>query len=143
MSYKKGERVRHPKKLDWGVGQVLADSSNGLVRIFFTHAGEKSISLGVVQLLILSGDDAANVILDSLDFSDTDSKSSKVKIACKNCGASTQFGDNANSTRFELGWCEPCFKHSQRTFRDKHTGETRYIDELRTIEGIKTRYTSK
>ena len=31
-------------------------------------------------------------------------------------------------------------KHSQRTFKDETTGETRYIDEFRTIDGIKSRY---
>ena len=42
MDYRKGERVKHPKKPDWGVGQVLTDSSGGSVKIFFTHAGETS-----------------------------------------------------------------------------------------------------
>lgn len=42
MQYKKGDRVRHPKKPDWGIGQVLADSTGGTVQIFFTHAGEKT-----------------------------------------------------------------------------------------------------
>ena len=36
MQYKKGDRVKHPKKPDWGIGQVLADSTGGTVRIFFT-----------------------------------------------------------------------------------------------------------
>ena len=143
MEYKKGERVRHPKKNEWGVGQVLADSSGGSVKILFTHAGEKTIALDFVQPVRLSGGDAASVILDSLDFSDAGSRDSKGKVACKNCGAPTQFGDTANPTRFKLGWCEPCFRHSQRTFQDKHTGETRYIDELRTVDGIKSRYSPK
>jgi hypothetical protein len=143
MDYRKGERVKHPKKPDWGVGQVLADSSGGSVKIFFTHAGEKSISLEFVQPVKLAGGDAASVILDSLDFADADSRDSKGKVACANCGGPTQFGDTANPTRHRLGWCEPCFRHSQRTFQDKHTGETRYIDELRTVDGIKSRYSPK
>ena len=143
MAYRKGDRVRHPKRLEWGVGQVLADSSGGPVKIFFERAGEKVISLDFVQPVKLVGDDAASAILDSLDFSDAGSKSSKGKVACKNCGAPTQFGDTANPTRFRLGWCEPCFKHSLRTFEDKQTGEKRYFDELRTIDGIKNRYSPK
>jgi hypothetical protein len=47
MEYKKGERVKHPKKSDWGIGQVLADSAGGAVKVFFTHAGEKAIALDV------------------------------------------------------------------------------------------------
>ena len=143
MDYRKGERVKHPRKPDWGVGQVLADSSGGSVKIFFMHAGEKAISLDFVQPVKLSGDEAASVILDSLDFSDADSKDLKGKVACANCGAPTQFGETANPTRYRLGWCDPCFKHSQRTFEDKQTGEKRFYDELRTIDGIKSRYSPK
>lgn len=143
MEYRKGDRVRHPKRLEWGIGQVLADSSGGSVKIFFERAGEKAISLDFVQPVKLLGDDAGSAILDSLDFSDAGPKYSKGKVACKNCGAPTQFGDTANPTRFRLGWCEPCFKHSLRTFEDKQTGEKRYFDELRTIDGIKNRYSPK
>jgi hypothetical protein len=141
MDYSKGERVRHPKKPDWGVGQVLADSSGGSVKI--ERAGEKVIALDVVPPVKLVGGDGASAILDSLDFFDAGSKNSRGKVACKNCGAPTQFGETANPTRFRLGWCEPCFKHSLRTFEDKQTGEKRYFDELRTIDGIKNRYSPK
>jgi hypothetical protein len=143
MDYRKGERVRHPKKPDWGVGQVLADSSGGSVKIFFERAGEKVIALDVVPPAKLVGGDGSSAILDSLDFSDAGSKNSRGKVACKNCGAPTQFGETANPTRFRLGWCEPCFKHSLRMFEDKQTGEKRYFDELRTIDGIKNRYSPK
>jgi len=143
VEYKKGDRVKHPRKLDWGVGQVLSDSVAGSVKIFFTHAGEKNIDLDYVQPVKMSGDDAASVILDALDFSDTESKAPKGKIACKNCSARTQFGDTANPTRFNLGWCEPCFKHSLRTFEDKQSGEKHYFDEFRTVDGIKNHYSPK
>ena len=139
MQFKKGDRVRHPKKPDWGIGQVLADSTGGAVRIFFTHAGEKTISLDVVQPEKLTGDAASSPILDRLDLAPP-AKDAKGKVLCKNCGAPTQFGDTANPTRYRLGGCDPCFKHSQRTFEDKDTGEKRYYDELRTIDGIKSRY---
>lgn len=142
MQYKKGDRVTHPKKPDWGIGQVLADSTDRTVRIFFTHAGEKAISLDFVQPQRLSDDAASSPILDRLDLTTatTSSKYAKGKVLCKNCGAPTKFGETANPTRDRLGWCEPCFKHSERTFEDKHTGEKRYYDELRTIDGIKSRY---
>ncbi len=140
MEYRAGERVKHPNKIEWGIGQVLANSSGASVKIFFSHAGEKNIALEYIQPVKVFGTEAASVILDSLDFSD---QQESKKIVCKNCGNPTQFGETANPTRVNLGWCEPCFRHSQRTFEDKSTGETRYIDELRTIDGIKTRYTPK
>ncbi len=140
MEYKKGDRVRHPKKPDWGIGQVLTDSTDGTVRIFFTHAGEKTMSLDFVQPEKLSCDAALSPILDQLNLAAEPTKDAKGKVLCTNCGAPTQFGETANPTRYRLGWCEPCFKHSQRTFEDKHTGEKRYFDELRTIDGIKSRY---
>ncbi len=140
MQYKKGDRVQHPKKPDWGIGQVLADSTDGTVRIFFTHVGEKTISLDFVQPEKLSGDAASSLVLDQLTRTETQPRDAKGKVLCANCGAPTQFGETANPTRYRLGWCDPCFKHSQRTFEDKSTGEKRYYDELRTIDGIKSRY---
>ncbi len=140
MDYKKGERVKHPKKGDWGIGQVLADSAGGAVKVFFAHAGEKAIALDFIQPVKVSGEEAVSVILDSLDFSDTECKD---KVACKNCGGPTQFGATSNPKRFSLGWCEPCFRHSQRTFQDNTTGDTHYYDEFRTIDGIKSRYSPK
>lgn len=140
MQYKTGDRVKHPKKPDWGIGQVLADTTDGTVRIFFTHAGEKTISLDFVQPEVLSGDAAWCPALDQLNLIVPPAKDAKGKVLCTNCGAPTQFGENANPTRYRLGWCDPCFKHSQRTFGDKHTGDVRYYDELRTIDGIKSRY---
>ena len=62
---------------------------------------------------------------------------------CKNCGALTRFTEAASHQRQELGWCDPCFKQSRRTFEDKDTGKKRYLDELRTIDGIKTRFSRK
>ena len=140
MQYKKGDRVKHPKKPDWGIGQVLADSTGGTVRIFFTHAGDKTMSLDFVQPEKLSGDAASSPILDQLNLAAQPTRDAKGKVLCTNCGAPTQFGETANPKRYQLGWCEPCFKHSQRTFKDETTGETRYIDEFRTIDGIKSRY---
>lgn len=140
MQYKKGDRVNHPKKPDWGIGQVLVDSNGGTVRIFFTRAGEKTISLDFVQPEKLSGDAASSLILDQLNLTSQPTREVRGKVLCTNCGAPTQFGDTANPKRYQLGWCEPCFRHSQRTFIDKTSGETRYIDEFRTIDGIKSRY---
>lgn len=65
MEYKKGDRVKHPTKLDWGIGQVLADSKDDTVTIFFDRAGEKTIALSYVQPALVTGEDAVSVILDN------------------------------------------------------------------------------
>ena len=140
MRYKKGERVRHPMKKDWGLGQVLEDSNGETVKIFFGNAGEKVISLKYVQPHKLLGKEAADPVLDNLNFTESPKQG---KQLCNNCGDPTLFGRRTNFKRAELGWCDSCFKQSQRTFKDKATGKERYLDELRTIDGIKNRYGPK
>lgn len=79
MEYRKGDRVRHPKRLEWGVGQILADGSGDSAKIFFERGGERAFSLDFVQPVRLVGDDAGSAIHDSLHFSDAGSKNSKVR----------------------------------------------------------------
>lgn len=71
MQYKKGERVKHPTKDDWGLGEVLADSAGDAVRIFFVGAGEKTIALKYVQPLKVSGSESAHPVLDNLKISES------------------------------------------------------------------------
>ncbi len=66
MDYKKGDRVRHPKKEDWGVGEVRADSTGGFVTVVFENAGEKKISLEYVQFYKVFGKDAVCPVLDEI-----------------------------------------------------------------------------
>ncbi|WP_022943218.1 DUF3553 domain-containing protein [Psychromonas hadalis] len=66
MEYKKGERVRHPKLEDWGLGQVLADSDNDSVKVFFVGVGEKVLSLKYVQPVHVSFENAHHPVLDNL-----------------------------------------------------------------------------
>lgn len=70
MKYKKGERVTHPAKSDWGVGQVLADSTEDSVRIHFANVGEKTLSLSYVQPQIAIGGDATSELLDKLEMNE-------------------------------------------------------------------------
>jgi hypothetical protein len=139
MAYKKGERVKHPTKYEWGVGQVLADSAGGSITIFFSRIGEKTLSLDYVTPRKVVGEEAVSAVLDSLNFDTHQNKA----IRCRNCGNTTNFGETANSQRVAQGWCEPCFRHSQRTFDDRLTGEKRYFDELRTVDGIKGRFSKR
>lgn len=138
MEYKKGDRVKHPKKVDWGIGQVIADSNGDTVTIFFESAGEKTLSLSYVQPIFVSEEAAQSVILDSIDF--LGHAESTAKKVCKNCGLPTQFDAMADSRRRSLEWCEPCFKQSKRVFNEKETGQKRYSDEFRTIDGIKNNF---
>jgi hypothetical protein len=133
-SYLKGERVKHPVKHDWGIGQVLTDSNKDSVRVFFSIAGEKSIALKYAQPIKVFGKDAKNSILDNLQL---ETPRHEGKTLCKNCGHPTYFTERTNSTREANGWCGPCYSHSQRTFEDKETGEKRYFDEFRTVDGIR------
>ena len=137
MKYKKGERVQHPVKLDWGVGEVLADCADDVLNVFFSHAGEKSISLSYVQPVKVYGDAAASVILDSLNFSD---EPTTAKSLCKNCGSPTIFSDMTEIGRMNLRWCPPCYRQSQTKYTDPKTEESTWEDESRTIDGRKGPY---
>ena len=66
MKYNKGERVRHPTRDNWGLGEVLADSDGGSVRVFFVDAGEKTISLDIIQPIQVSEVEASHPVLDNL-----------------------------------------------------------------------------
>lgn len=68
MSYVKGDRVRHPGKPDWGLGEVLESSSLKTVRVFFVGAGEKQLSLEYVTLVLVTGEKAKHPVLDNLAF---------------------------------------------------------------------------
>lgn len=66
MKYKKGQRVFHPGKPEWGLGQVLEDSSSASVKVFFVGAGERQLSLSHVSLIPVAGKEAEHVVLDNL-----------------------------------------------------------------------------
>lgn len=66
MLLKKGDRVTHPIKAEWGLGEVLEDSNGEKVRVFFVGAGEKTISLKHVTLDCIPKDEAAHPVLDNL-----------------------------------------------------------------------------
>ena len=70
MSHTKGQRVRHPTKHEWGLGQVLQDSSGDTTRIFFVGTGEKVISNSHVSLVLVRPEDAADPVLDNLHLTE-------------------------------------------------------------------------
>ena len=75
MEYKKGDRVKHPSKPEWGLGEVLTDSNGLNVKIFFVgnDAGEKTISLSpeYIKPEIVPIDQASHPVLDNLKISKT------------------------------------------------------------------------
>ena len=54
-----GDKVRHSKMPDWGLGKVMEVTSDGKARIFFIHAGEKTILLSHVDFEKVEGEEAA------------------------------------------------------------------------------------
>ena len=68
MTIKTGDKVLHPKMLDWGIGKVMDVTSDGKARIFFIHAGEKTILLSHVDFEKVEGEEAAHPILDNPSF---------------------------------------------------------------------------
>lgn len=66
MKYIKGLRVKHPGKPEWGLGQVLEDSSSASVKVFFVGAGERQLSLSHVSLIPVAGKEAEHTVLDNL-----------------------------------------------------------------------------
>mgnify|MGYP000509340764 CR=1 FL=1 len=72
MEYKKGERVKHPLKKDWGLGEVISDSNREFISVFFIDAGEKKLALKYVQLIKVTGAESDNKILDKLTSETSD-----------------------------------------------------------------------
>ncbi len=66
MSLQKGDRVRHPTKTDWGIGQVLEEPRSNSVRVFFVGSGEKTLSLDHVELEFVAPKEASSEVLDNL-----------------------------------------------------------------------------
>lgn len=66
MDFKKGDRVKHPSVPEWGVGEVIRDSNDQSVTVFFEGVGEKELSLAHVKLQKVEGADAESATLDTI-----------------------------------------------------------------------------
>lgn len=66
MKFAQGERVKHLGKPEWGLGQVLDDSSGDTVRVFFVGVGEKTLKFQYINLAKVEGVEAAHPVLDNL-----------------------------------------------------------------------------
>lgn len=85
MHYKKGDRVRHPTKDEWGMGVVLEDSAEN-VRVFFEQSGERTLALKFVKPTVVVGEEARNDFLDNLKI-----ENGKVATRYKSLRASMDF----------------------------------------------------
>jgi hypothetical protein len=66
MDYNKGERIKHPQKEDWGLGELLRDSHDEKIWVFFTEVGEKILSLKYMTPKRIDADKAQSSVLDNL-----------------------------------------------------------------------------
>jgi len=132
MEYKKGDRVKHPTKEDWGLGEILENSNGATVHVFFVGAGEKTLSLQYVQPIKVEGNEANNAVLDNLKISKSSSG-----IKYQSLPQSMQFF----LEEFPQGFYGEKFKEHERDYKDKaHTlandllGQEAYSDLLESEE---------
>lgn len=79
MPFQIGDRLKHPNKLDWGLGEVRA-SGGGNITVYFVDAGEKKLSLNHVELQLVTGEDAVSPQLDQMRMEPSASKLVKYRI---------------------------------------------------------------
>ena len=118
MEYKKGDRVRHPSKEEWGVGEVLTDSNGQTVIIFFVGGGERTLSLEYVQPIPFDGEDEKREVKKPKDNKqeyvnsviDADIKSGTDRSLYDLCElgklASEQFDDDTSNVKSEVIPCQ-------------------------------------
>jgi hypothetical protein len=68
QKFKRGERVKHATKTEWGIGEVLADESGGNLQIFFEDDGPKIFDPAHdhAKFVRLSGSDGESDYLTAL-----------------------------------------------------------------------------
>lgn len=79
MAFHVGDRLKHPKKPDWGLGEVTA-SGGGYVTVYFADAGEMTLSLKHVELQLVTGEEAVSPKLDQVCQEPSTSKLVKYRI---------------------------------------------------------------
>lgn len=134
MEYFRGEFVLNPRMIDWGIGQIVADSKNGLVKAIFVQVGEKLISTKHVQLQRIENPGIDPLIPETPEEKDSFNKK---EFLCKNCGEPARIVERTSSKRAALGWCVRCFEILEKSKIDVYTESGRkWADESRTIDGI-------
>ena len=63
--FEKGDRVKHPAKPEWGIGQILETIGETRVKVYFVNAGEKILDDNIAKLSKVFGAEAAHPLLDN------------------------------------------------------------------------------
>lgn len=127
MTYKKGDRVKHPNLDSWGLGLVLEDSEGNKVRAFFVGVGEKTVSLSHVQPLKVSGAEAENSVLDNLKID-----GGKVSIRYKSLAASMDYF----LQQFPGGFRGERYNFHERDYKEEITRETQKELGLQAMKAL-------
>lgn len=110
---RKGDRIKHPKKPEWGVGEVLEGQRNDKVRIYFGRlAGVKRLNIQYVTLERVSGKEADDPMLRNIALPGEDSKT-RIK--------STRSLDEAIEsflTEFPGGFRGPVYQEQERDYKE-------------------------
>ncbi len=64
--FRRGERVKHATKTEWGIGEVLTNEAGGKVSVFFEDVGPKEFDLEFAKFLRLEGVDGESDYLTAL-----------------------------------------------------------------------------
>jgi hypothetical protein len=65
MDFAVGDRLSHPTKPDWGLGQILNVNGSTII-VHFENVGEKALRIDYVELRKVEGAEAKSVFLDAL-----------------------------------------------------------------------------
>lgn len=100
MRLRKGTRILHPKKPEWGIGEILQISNNEEVRVFFVNEGEKKILLKYVELEKIPAEEAEHPMLDNLNDSPELSDARYLSLPNAIDHFLTQFPDGFHGDKF-------------------------------------------
>ena len=122
---KAGDRVFHPNKPEWGLGQVIKEPVAGQVTVFFTGAGERKLSLDIAPLILAEGEQAVNKQLDHLLLP----QSGRQKFR------TLEESINDFLTKFPQGFNDPEYFKEERDYKIKgHEIAVENLDQTRLLE---------
>ncbi|MBV9400541.1 MAG: DUF3553 domain-containing protein [Bryobacterales bacterium] len=66
VGFKRGDRVKHESKSDWGLGEVLHDQVGDNVQVIFEDVGLKKFNLRFAKFVLVNGEEARSDYLTAL-----------------------------------------------------------------------------
>ena len=64
---KSGNRIKHPKKPDWGIGLVLNKEHQDKINVYFEFIGEKALIISLSNPIIIEGEEAKCPLFDLIE----------------------------------------------------------------------------